>query len=155
MTTPVILQRLILDPKTFITDKDFYFSNNLNLVYGNYGSGKTTLLKIIKSLTDNKENIDPHLFKILFSDKKVSNESYVFKYEFNSTLLHLDNFINISLTITEFNVEVISEPALSTSELEQIIQNLKIFYLSQDNILSPVNSINKEGYMYFRVGERT
>ncbi len=48
MKSPVILQRLILDPKTFFTELNFQFTNSLNLIHGNFGSGKTTLLKIIK-----------------------------------------------------------------------------------------------------------
>jgi len=155
MKTPVILQRLILEPKTFFTDLNFHFINSLNLIHGNFGSGKTTLLKIIKLLTDNKENIDFDFLKHLFRNRKENDKSINFKYELNPEFLNYDHSVSICIHLTEENIELTSEPPFSSQEIEQITQKLNIKYFNLDNIYSSINSSNREDLTYLSIGERT
>lgn len=155
MKTPIILQRLILEPSTFFTDLDFQFNNNLNVIYGNYGTGKTTLLKIIKLLTDNKESIDADFFKHVFINKKDKDKSIIFKYDLNPEFLDYDHSVIICIHITEENIELTSEPPFSSQEIEQITQKLNIQYLNLDELNSSVYSANREDLTYLSIGERT
>jgi len=155
MKTQVILKRLILDPKTFFTNLNFQFINNLNLIHGNFGSGKSTLLKIIKLVTDNKGNIDFDFFKHIFRNKKEYDKSFTFKYELNLEFPNYDHSVIICITITEENIELTSEPSFSFHEIEQITQKLNIQYLNFDEINSFAYSMNREDLSYLSIGERT
>ncbi len=151
MKTPIILQRLILGPNTFFSDLDIQFNYNLNIFYGNNGTGKSSLLKIIKLLTDDKENIDFDFFKHLFRNKKDKDKSLIFKYELNPMFLKYDHPVIICIHITEDNdIEITSEPPFSSHEIEQIIQKLNIQYFNFDNIYS----LNREDLTYLSIAER-
>lgn len=154
MKTQVILERLILDPKTFFTDLNFQFINSLNLIHGNFGSGKTTLLKIIKLLTDNKENIDFDFFKHIFRNQKEIDKSFIFKYELNLEFLNYDHSVIICIHIADENIELTSQPPYSSHEIEQITQKLNIQYLNLDEIDSFIYSTNREDLSYLSIGER-
>ena len=155
MKTPVILQRLILDPKTFFTDLSFQFTNSLNIIQGNFGSGRSTLLKIIKLLTDNKENIDLDFFKQISRNRKENAESFIFKYELNPEFINYDHSVIICIHLKEESIELTSEPPLSSHEIEQITQELNIQYLNLDVIKASVYSEDRKDLKYLSIGERT
>lgn len=155
MKTPIILQRLILEPNTFFTGINFQFINNLNIIYGDLGSGKTTLFRIIKLLTDNKEGIDFDLFEPIFRNKKDNDKSIIFKYDINPEFLNYDHRVIICIHITKENIELTSEPPSSPHEIEQITQKLNIQYLNFDEFNSSVYSTNREDLTYLSIGERT
>ncbi len=155
MKTPVILQRLILDPKTFFTDIDLQFVNSLNLINGGRGSGKTTLLKIIKLLTDKKKSKDFDFFKHIFRNKKEKDKSFIFKYDLNPDFLNYDHSVTICIRIAEENIELTSEPPFSSHEIEKIIQKLNIQYFNLDDLNSFAYSMDQEFLTYLSIGDRT
>ena len=149
MKTPVILQRLILGPKSFFTN--LKFTNSLNIIEGNTGSGKSTLLKIIKLLTDNKENIDLKFFKQVFINRKGNDRSFIFKYDLNPEFLNYDHSVIICIHVTEENIELTSEPPLSSHEIAEIIQKLNMCYINLDIM----EAANRSDIKYLGLGERT
>ncbi len=155
MKTPVILQKLILEAKTFFTDLNFHFNNSISLIHGNYGSGKTTLLKIINLLTDNNELNNFDLLNHLFKHRKEYNKSLTFKYELNPEFLNYAHPIIICIHLTEENIEMTSEPPFSSQEIEQIIQKLNIKYIDLVSMYSSFNSSDREDLAHLSVGEQT
>ena len=149
MKTPVFLQRLILGPKSFFTN--LHFTNSLNIIEGNRGSGKSTLLKIIKLLTNNKEDIDLKFFKQIFINRKGNDRSFIFKYDLNPDFLNYDHSVIICINVTKENIEVTSEPPFSSQEIIGIIQKLNIRYFNLDNM----EAENRSDLKNLSLGERT
>ncbi len=155
MKTPIILQRLILDPKIFLTELDFRFNNKLNIIQGDSGSGKTFLLKIVKLLTDNKENLDSNLLKQISINKNENEKLFVFKYVLNPEFLHNDHSVDICICIKEEEVEIKSNPHLTPQEIDQIINGLNIQYINLDLIDSLIYSTAREDFINLSYGVRT
>ncbi len=139
MTIPLILERIILDPKTYFANFDFQFSKNLTIIQGSPGSGKTTLLNIIKLLNGNKELVNLDTFNPLLKFKG----NLKFQFYLNSKFLGYDHSIILSVIISEENLEITSEPTVSSQEIDQIIQKLNIQYININELISTTYVTNR------------
>ncbi len=154
MTIPLILERIILDSKTFFAKFDFQFSNNLTIIQGIAGSGKTTFLKIITLLKGNKDSITFDNFKPLFRFKGDFIKALKFQFHLNPKFLGYNHSIILNVTLSEGNLEITSEPSVSSQEIDQIIQKLKIQYINITEFISSTSLTNRVDLVNLSIIER-